>query len=82
MCVSMSISLSMSISMSISLYLSMSISMSKSRAMSILFYNIDRTLRALSLVKNLCFTRVENIEEACFTVFATLPLYQKENEEA
>ena len=50
-------------------FLSMSISMSKSMAMSILFYNIDRTLRALSLVKNLCFIRVENIEEACFIVF-------------
>ena len=34
----------------------------------IIHCNIDRTLRALWLVQNLCFIRVQNIEKACLIV--------------
>ena len=32
-------------------------------------YNIDRTPRALCLVKNACFIRVQNIEKTCCIIF-------------
>ena len=34
----------------------------------IIYYNIDRTLHTLWLVKNPCFIKVQNIEKACFIV--------------
>ena len=50
-----------------------------------IIYNIDRTLYALWLVKNPCFSRVQNIEKVSFIVFHNWhhpSLYHRANEEA